>query len=85
MKAKTVPAKNYFKVLKTIKSSNDLTCNLWSWLFKLRNTKVLTYEQFIILAEMYDTKTKCRTMSEASNDSIGQMEKEKVCREVFWL
>jgi hypothetical protein len=75
----------YFKVLKVIKSTNFLSCNLWTWLFKLKDSNILNEEEFIILAELYDNKTRRRTMRKAPNDSIGQMEKKKMCREVFWI
>jgi hypothetical protein len=44
----------YFKCLKVIKSTTYNTCELWNWLFKLRNNNIITYEQFLILAEVYN-------------------------------
>ena len=62
-------AKNYFHALKIIKSITHNTCCLWEWLFKLRDRKTYTYEQFIILAEEYDKRQKDNQSYQASIES----------------
>ena len=48
--------KAYSKCIKIIRSAELITCDLWPWLFKLRENKIITYKQFLILAETYDNK-----------------------------
>ena len=80
-------ARAYFKCLKVIKSTTYNTCELWNWLFKLRNNNILTYDQFLILAEIYNEEISIQrgAMCKTSHDPKRQMGKKSLRNEVFWI